>query len=339
MFRIPMGSSKANTEVVLAIGSWMFCSIGMLLFNKLAVSVFPAACTLVSLQMVFTALVVVAVGWKTLYIGSFQDVLRWSMVIPFFVGMLLSSILALKHAPMSLVVTFRSLSPLVSLAIERLYPNPLRISTLMLIAIGVMITGTVLYALQMPSKSWGGVQWVLLNNVFAIGDRLLQRLMLAKDQKPVDISKTSLTLLNNVEGLLRIFVCAWLTHEFSTIPSVIANIHPIGWLWVIASCFVGAGIAYTGIWAQSLISATSLLVLVNSNKFVIIFIEVFCLRHKTVTGLQILGAIVAICGGALYGRARSDMENAQKDKSEQLPLNAGSLEKDTYETTQHTGSP
>jgi len=181
-------------------------------------------------------------------------------------------------------------------------------------SIGVMLLGTALYTFQMPNTEWTGVQWVLLNNFFAIGDRLLQRLMLAKDQNPVDISKTAVSLLNNLEGLVPLLIVAWCKHEFSATPAAIDALTPSGWFYVISSCFVGTGISYTGIWAQSLISATSFLVLVNTNKFLIIFIEAFVLKHKVVTYLQGLGAIITVCAGVLYGKAREAIEEEEKNK-------------------------
>ena len=36
----------------------------------------------------------------------------------------------------------------------------------------------------------------------AIGDRLLQRLMLAKEQHPVNISRAGVALINNVMGFM-----------------------------------------------------------------------------------------------------------------------------------------
>jgi len=322
------GASRYNnerSEVVFGVGSWMVCSIGMLVFNKLAVSAFPVECMLVAMQMGVSVILMLTCCWGSLHIGSIRDALRWSMVAPFYTGMLLTSILALKNAPMTLVITFRVLSPLVSLAIERFYPNPLRITPLMCFSIGLMLMGAIMYTFQMPKTDWTGVQWVLLNNFFAIGDRLLQRLMLAKDQNPVDISKTAIALLNNLEGLVPLLIVAWFKHEISETPAAINALTPSGWFYVISSCLVGTGISYTGIWAQSLISATSFLVLVNTNKFLIIFLEAFVLKHKVVTRLQALGALVTVCAGVLYGRARGAIEEEEKKRTitETTPLSVG----------------
>merc|ERR1719203_167578 len=94
-------------------------------------------------------------------------------------------------------------------------------------------------------------------------------------------------------------------------PQTVAHLDAIGWCWVIVSCVVGVCISYTGIWAQSLISATSFLVLVNANKFGIIFVEAVFMSKK-VSGTQLLGAGVTIFGGILYGQAREHAEREQE---------------------------
>jgi hypothetical protein len=268
---------------------------------------------------------VMAAQWRTLHFGSARDILRWCLVVPFFTGMLLSSILALKHAPMSLVITFRVLSPLVALGFERLYPNPLKLSLHMFFAIGVMFAGVVLYTLDMKAEHYTGVAWVFLNSFFAVGDRLLQRYMLAADQNPVDISKTGVTLLNNLLGIIPMIPVVFLTGEIHEISGAFASLGGVGAWWVVASCIVAVGIGYCGVWAQSLITATTFLVLVNTNKFVMIFIEVFLMKTKAITSLQIFGCSVAIAGGVYYGKAREMIEDeAKKADSEATKLTKSS---------------
>jgi len=300
------------------VACWMTCSVGMLVFNKLAITAFPVECSLVALQMATAVVIVPIFGWSTMHIGSFRDVMRWCMVVPFFTGMLLSSILALKHAPMSLTITFRAISPLVALMIEQFYPHPLRISFGMLAAIGFMLSGVALYTTGLDGSDYHGIFWVFMNNFFAIGDRLLQRLMLAQDQCPVDISKTGATFLNNLLGMIPLLAVVFIKSEYDEVPGAIASLDHSGTIWVTASCLVGVGISYSGVWVQSLISATSFLVLVNANKFVIIFLETFIMHTKALTHLQILGASVTILGGILYGKARAAVE--ADDEAEKMAL-------------------
>merc|ERR1740115_648881 len=185
-----------------------------MVFNKVAVTVLPLECTLVALQLIFTALAMVCCCWGSIHIGSFKDMMRWCMVVPFFCGMLLTSMFALSNASMTTVVTFRAISPLIALSIERFYPNPLKVTPAIIACIMAMIGGAIIYAHEMDISDRSAIGWLALNNFFAIGDRLLQRLMLAKDQNPVDISKTGVTMLNNAIGMVPLAVVAYCTGEF-----------------------------------------------------------------------------------------------------------------------------
>jgi len=313
-------------EYVFGVGSWMMCSVGMMLFNSKAAHAFQAPCTLVGLQMIFTVIVLLSCGWPSIHISSRSDVLRWSVVVPFFMGMLLTSILALENAPMTLVITFRALSPLFGMVVERfVYPTPMKVSWFMMLCIVFMVVGAAIYAtfMEMGShhkaqavvdeerrKRIAGVLFALLNNFFAVGDRLLQRYMLAKDQNPVDISKSGVTVLNNSLGLIPLLVVGLCIGEQHSVWPAFEKLKldTWGYIWVTLSCFVGCGISYTGVWVQSLISATSFLVLINANKFFIIFLEVFVLRKKTVAPMQVLGATITILASIAFSKAKAEAE-------------------------------
>jgi hypothetical protein len=306
-------------EAAVGVSSWMVCSVGMLLCNKRAIHSFPVPCTLVGIQFAFTAVVVVAVARSSIHIGSRSDVLRWARVIPFFSGMILSSILALKYAPMTLVITMRALSPLISLPFEMLFPTPIRISLPMILALMLSLVGAGMYIFDMEwnSGSIAGVGWALANNFLAVVDRLLQRMMLSSEQDPVDISKPGVTLLNNVLGMVPLFIGGLLSNEFASVPEAIGGLDSLKMFWVISSCVVGAGISYTGIWVASLISATSFLVLINANKFLIIFLEVFIMKVKHLTSLQVAGATLSILAGVAYGKARDVAHAEEETESEE----------------------
>jgi len=311
-------AAKESIEILTGVGCWMVCSVGMMVFNKVAVTVLPLECTLVALQLVFTALAMVCCCWNSLHIGSRQDFMRWLVVVPFFTGMLLTSMFALSNASMTTVVTFRAVSPLIAMAIERFYPNPLRVTVPIIGCIVVMVGGAVVYAGVMDPSDMSAIFWLALNNFFAIGDRLLQRLMLSKDQNPVDMSKTAITLINNLGGAIVLLFAMALNGEYSQLASTFSALSGSAWFWVIASCIVSVGISYTGIWAQSLISATSFLVLVNANKFFIIFLEAGIMHTKSMSGQQIIGAIVVVLASVAYGKARQQAEAETKEES--LPI-------------------
>lgn len=176
-----------------------------------------------------------------------RDVLRWCMVVPFYCGMLLTSILALKTAPMTLVIVLRQTSPLMTLFFERFYPEPLRISFYMLMSIIVMIVGALMYVRELPVDNWQGIGWVLLNSTIAVADRLLQRLLLSKEQCPVDISPAGVTLINNLVGMLPVGVAAYAKGELAALPGALGALNRSDQICIAMSCVIGLAISY---WVQ-----------------------------------------------------------------------------------------
>lgn len=358
------GVSKLTVqlEYFLGVGSWMTCSVGMMLFNSQAVHAFNPACTLVGMQMIFTVFALLICGWHSIQIGSRSDVMRWSLVTPFFMGMLLTSILALKNAPMTLVITFRALSPLFAMVVERfVYPTPIKVSWFMIWCIVFMVMGAAIYATfidiggqhkELECKHWSlpchrkaeaeeeehrskfiaGVSFAILNNFFAVGDRLMQRYMLAKEQNPVNISKSGCTVLNNALGLIPLLVVGLCMGEQTSVQPAFEKLDLMGYVWVILSCFVGCGISYTGVWVQSLISATSFMVLINANKFFIIFLEVFVLKKKEVTAMQVWGATITILASIAFGKAKALAEQ----EASGLLCASGKFEGETDESSEES---
>jgi drug/metabolite transporter (DMT)-like permease len=324
------GQEYAN--MMMSTVSFTICSMGMMVFNKLAIRSCPLACSLVALQMGFTALVMLTVFWKTLHIGSVTDALKWCRVVPFFVGMLLTSMFALKNAPMSLVITFRALTPLFTLGVEGMLPSPPRPGHKTMFSLIVMVAGASLYARDLgkpgeASASWRAVGWILLNTGLACTERVLQRLMLSKEQTPVDVSKTAASLLNNLVGMVPMIAIAFATGEHTQIHGVIAGMSHFDYLWVFLSCMVGVGISFTAIWAQSIISATSMLVLTNANKFVVILVELFLIPEAhQISRVQLLGAITAIMATVLYAKSR-EAEDAEAKALKALKEGAGVTER------------
>mmetsp|Transcript_49630 Transcript_49630/g.106315 ORF Transcript_49630/g.106315 Transcript_49630/m.106315 type:complete len:369 (+) Transcript_49630:126-1232(+) len=309
-------SVQLNTGV----GCWMICSVAMLVSNQLAIKAFPVPCSLVAIQFAFAMMVMVAGCWRYLYIGSMRDVLCWCRVVPFFTGMILTSILALQHAPMTLVITIRALSPVFTLMAEFFFPKPLRVSPAMCLSLAAIIIGVVIYVYGMENSSYIGTGWAVLNTFLVVADRLLQRLMLARDQKPVDMSKTAATLLNNLLGIGPLLVAASCTGEFEQVESAVTRLDAVDVLWIVTSCVAGVGISYCGIVAQSFISATSFLVLVNANKFAIVVLEVFVFRTKALKPHQVLGAIITIMASIAYGWARETTDQLGDNPGDKLEL-------------------
>lgn len=303
-------------DVVRTVGCWMACSVGMMVCNKLAITVFPLPCLLVAMQFGFGALVMLIGCWRWLHIGSLQDVLRWCMVLPFFCGMMLTSLLALRGASITTVVVFRSLSPLLAVTVERCFPNPVEITSSMVMALVGLLVGALVYAQGTQNTEYVGIAWTALNVTLAVGDRLLQRLMLSEDQSPVDISKSGVTFLNNAIGLIPMLVAAACRREYAQLPRVLNILSPYSVVVIFASCVMGVGISFLGVHAQSMISATSFLVLVNANTFVIMLLGPVALHEPPEDAYQIVGAVIVVLSCIKYGLCR---QRSQEEPSSVSP--------------------
>jgi len=288
--------------------SFSFCSVGMLYYNKVAISVFPLQCTLVAGQMSFAVLVALVFGWPWLRIGSARDALRWMLVMPTFTGMLLTSVLALKYSPMSCIVVFRGLSPLGTLLLEQFYPQPVKITPRMWQSIIVMVVGSALYVVHMPAQDMMGMCWALLNSFIAVVDRLVQRYLLSQDK--VDISKIGLTLLSNLYSLPVVLGIAFALGEFPQVHDYAPLLRFYDKYCILVSCFIGLGLSFCGIWAQSLMTATSFLVMINACKFVIIGIDVLS-GQRTLSKLQISAIFATIIAACVYGYARQKADELE----------------------------
>ena len=215
---------EALKDIVAANSCHCFVSVSMLLSAKFAVQDLPHGCVHGWLQLCFEATCLTVFAFPCIHVGSMRDLMKWSMVVPFCCGMLLTSILALKTAPMSLMIVLRNTSPLITLLIARLYPEQLRSNTDVLVSILVLIVGGLMYVSQSSHEAWQGIGWIFLSSGFAVVDRLLRCLLLPKDQLPVDISKTSATLINNYVGLLPVSLAAYMNFQVEQFPDVYAEL-------------------------------------------------------------------------------------------------------------------
>ena len=89
------------------------------------------------------AVAVMVVLFPALHLGSFHDVVRWTKVAPFFTGVLLTSNIALRYAPMAMIVVFRVLLPLWWW--RAVCPSP-RIACAQLLPVAIMVGGSILHA-------------------------------------------------------------------------------------------------------------------------------------------------------------------------------------------------
>jgi len=108
-------------------------------------------------------------------------------------------------------------------------------------------------------------------------------------------------LLNNGIGAALTLLAASLT------PREVRSLYRALWhvrgaaSYTLASCAVGCAISYSGLWLQSLITATSFMVLGSITKMVVIAWGIFFLRDAA-GPFAVAGALLSMAGGFAYAR-------------------------------------
>ena len=330
--------------LLLSVLFFMMCSCSMLIVNKLALNALPLPFVVLTLQMAF-AVVALCCAPCYLRFGSLQDVLRWCRGIPWlFAGMLGSSMLALNFASMAALVVVRNMGPLLALPIERAYQEKIAVSVRSVAAMVVILAGVVLYMYNDvtldPANAALGLLYMFINLVLAIIHGLLTRRLLAV--APVDISSNGIVVLNNFCSLLPMaFGGVVNSNEWARLPEAAKKLGAGEWALIVASCTVGLGISWAGINVQRYtsatrlgkgasytratprslprlplyryISATTMLVLTNLNKFIVIGFGIVFLGESD-SWQAILGCITALGGGVWYAQERAALNRKKKEE-------------------------
>jgi len=302
----------------------MAASAGMAIANKMAVSALKLPMLLVGIQCAVTIGIIIPF-YKTVRLGSMNDKMRWFPVSILFVGMLATSMVAYQYCTLGTVVVIRMISPLLGLLVEISFNRAKFVASPHTFAsLGVIMVGVILYAIF--QKGIGaeviGIIFMIANMFIATGERLAQRYLMA--ESPVDMSDTGLMVYNNTICAIAMPAMMALFKEWGDLDNF-KDVTPAGWGFIVWSCLCGACISYTAFRAQRRISATSFLVIVNMNKFVVVAYGILVLgeSYKPLAGV---GTALALLGGAYYSWDRSQLKKrVKKAQAEQVTEEEESL--------------
>ena len=133
---------------------------------------------------------------------------------------------------------------------------------------------------------------------------LVQRRLLAVT--PVDISKNGLVLINNGLAEIPTLALLFIVGEHQSWGKSFGHYGVGDVVLLLLSCVVGTVISWAGLNAQMYISATTMLVVTNLNKFVVIAFGILFLGESR-TWQAVLGCCAALGGGVWYAVARKNL--------------------------------
>jgi solute carrier family 35 protein len=270
----------------------MLVSAGMSIFNKLAVVHLPLPLTIVTIQMSFTVMTLL-LRPSSLRWGNSDDIKRWAFTVPLlFFGMLASSMVAMQYASLGTIVVCRNIAPLPTMFIEGMFRIPFVMTSRTVLSLLVIVAGVSLYEAHEIRFSSSALVAILVNMVFAVLERIMQRHLMANN--PVDLSKGMMMLLNNGIGLIPTLLLALLSGEHRQWSEKLIGMDGRAFTFLLISCVNGLAISYAGIRLQHMVAATSFMVVTNVNKFAVILF-----------GILTLGESVRACSRRSIARANT----------------------------------
>ena len=309
--------------------AFMVCSAGMMLVNRQVVRLFHTPLIILDIQLLFAAIVLPTLFFWALRFGSWRDVWRWvSVVTPLYAGMLGTSMIAQLYAGVGLQVAIRNLGPLIALPIESVFNEPIVADKWTWLSLLVILAGVIMYVSEVihqqdMSELVAGILLMILNLIVALFERLFQRRLIAIE--PVDVSKTGMLLLNNAGAILPVSALLLVPGQLHE-----TDIVALHWnaerTWdhyaaLVISCITGVAIGWTAINAQQYVTATTMLVITNLNKVVVVIIGAVFMAEPH-GALAMSGMALALSGGVFYALARNGVaDRIKKEKEEQKAKN------------------
>jgi drug/metabolite transporter (DMT)-like permease len=303
------------TVILVVSALYIFASLAMNVLNKKAAKAFEATCLLVIIQMLVSVVVIICMEYDKMKMDKWADFMKW-LIVPFaFAGMLGTSMFAFKEASLTTILIVRNILPILTFGFEKvLFNQPETLCWKVILSLVVTLAGSVLYGFVDVSATNLGKVLILVNCAFTIVDRLVQTKLL-KGSKDFSISISMCMLLNNALGIVPMVVLAMLKGEVAHWGHSLVSAGLDTWFLVVMSGLCGASLGYVGLRTAQLVSGTTVLVMQNFNKLLIISLGMF-LFHEHMTALSLLGCLVSLLGCFAYGYLRLPAEAGTKGKDQ-----------------------
>lgn len=220
-----------------------------------------------------------------------HNLYHFLVVPPFFVTMLVVSMISLQYASLGSIIAIRNMSPLVCLPLEHWLVAPQNLSPKRIAGLVCVLCGCVAYVWHDMDTSIVGVVLVTINMLVSVCDRLLQRHLLTSTAE----ARHTLLFVNNFVGGVLVLAMALVTRE--DIEAALLNTHA-RWPWVMS---VGAGllIGYASVRAQEVVNATTHLLITNLSRILTLELGSLLLGEH-IRWMQWLAASVSVGGTILY---------------------------------------
>lgn len=285
-----------------------FCLSGSALtvLNKQVMGFFPAPNAVLWAQNTVT-LLLLACGKSMLgfQIEPLQrkKAKRWFVLVLLFYAMLVSSMLALKSVTATTLIVQRNLGTVTIAVADYFYLGTVQMKSRICAILG-MCVGSIVYAWGSLNASSRfeliGYAWLAANVAVTTAYQIKVKSLVNE----LDMNSWTMSYYNN---LLSIPVCAILGFaqgELETLQSFIAGgVTNLQCATIFISCTLGFCLSVSAFQLNRLITPTSITILNNTNKFVLIFFTAYVMDYSTLSKSTVTGAATVMVCAAYYSYA------------------------------------
>ena len=276
------------------------CACTMMPLNKAVMKVFERSpLTAVAGQMLATGVAMVACC------GGREEVKRKEatrtgdvvscMALPvLFAGMLVTSMLSLPHASLGAIMAIRNTAPLMALPLEHACLEPQKVTARTVAAMVMMVGGCAAYVRHDAATTPIGAGLAMGNTVIGVVDRLAQRHLLATEKVP----KETMLVVNNLVGGAIVLSMAAGGEDPARAAGRAARSAERMAMWG-GSAVVGGMLGYAGARAQSMVTATTHLVVTGMNRVVVMAIAAAWMGERPSVEAA-AGGVASMVGTVLY---------------------------------------
>jgi len=321
--RLGIVKTHAVAYISLLCTTWASFSIGMHVLNKTLMDQLHAPAFVSLAQMMMALTIMLGCCWRQLAASDTKQLRIWLLVPMLFAAMLCSSFYTYQYISLTLLTVVRNITPLASLAIERvLMPASAQavVTPAVVGSIVVMVLGACMYAGELPNLSLVGVSFALLNMVLAVSDRCIQRRLLTTECK--DMHSSVCTIMNNSIGMLPTLALLVLTHQAQDVYNDTASWSDVRVAVLLAiSGFAGLGICYLGFECQRVVTASSFFVMQCVSKVAVVACGVCFFGDQVSSPLAAIGLMMSVGGSVVYGKIQIDSMPARvEEEKAKTPL-------------------
>lgn len=281
----------------------IFCLSGSALtvFNKLIMRAFPAPNLVLFLQNVITyLLLVLGAPIVPFDIGKFErsKALKWLPLVFLFYGMLVSSMFALEIVTATTLIVQRNLGTMTIACADYVFlgtTQPRR----RIFAIICLCLGSLLYVYdEVDSMKFdvNGYFWLLVNIITTTAYQIKVKSLVNE----LKLNSWTMSKYNNLLSLPFCLLFSWFHGEQYVAGSASTSLSLFDWSIIAASCTLGFILSVSAFQLNRMITPTSITVLNNSNKMVLIFFTAFFMDYDTLTVHSVSGIGIVMLSASLY---------------------------------------